>query len=65
MANTYETFALVHIRSAVAPSGDTIEANDLVRTYATRHRAEEDRDLVLRIAPEMKTAIIEIEHIDS
>lgn len=65
MPNAFETFALAQIERIASENGPVVKAERVLRTYASRNRAEEDRDLLARVSPGDEFEIVELEHIDS
>lgn len=65
MPNAFETFALAEIQRIQVESGAPVKTERVLRTYATRNRAEEDRELLSRTMPAGEFEVIELEHIDS
>ncbi len=65
MPNAYETWGLAKIERIRSAEGREVKSESVVRTYASRNRAEEDRELLDRVTPGVEFEIVELIHIDS
>lgn len=65
-SNAFETYALVEMRTVDAAGGGKVEAiSNIVRTYLTERRANEDLALMKATLPDMNFRVLCLEHLDN